>query len=118
MIKLFFVLIIVFSVISYLRNKGKYDEVILDSQSTLIDVRTSAEYNDGHLKNALNIPHTEIKEKISQYVSSKDQRIIVYCRSGRRSEIAKDVLNSMGYENVLNGGAYATLKRQEAVLQK
>jgi len=81
--------------------------------SVVIDVRTKKEFDQGHLKNAVNIPHTEIKEKIENHVADKNRKIIVYCRSGRRSGIAKDILDEMGYRNVINGGGYQKLKKIE-----
>ena len=81
-----------------------------ESGTILIDVRTAKEYKAGHLKNAINIPHTEIGERIGDHVKSKEDRITVYCRSGRRSAIAKKTLESMGYKHVVNAGAYEKLK--------
>lgn len=79
----------------------------------VIDVRTAQEYEQGHLETAVNIPYTEIGEKIAGHVSNEEEKIIVYCRSGRRSTIAKQTLESLGYTNVVDAGAYATLKAQE-----
>ena len=94
------------------------DEINAQSEIDLknyvvIDVRTKKEFDQGHLKNAVNIPHTEIKEKIKSHVVDKNRKIIVYCRSGRRSGIAKDILDQMGYRNVINGGGYNKLKKIE-----
>jgi len=91
-------------------DNGKF---VIDENSQVIDVRTEQEYKEGHLKNAINIPHVEIKNKINEYVNDKDQKIILYCRSGRRSGIAEKILKEMGYKNALNAGAYAELKKKE-----
>lgn len=80
----------------------------------LIDVRTAAEFKEGHLGKAINIPHTEIAEKIGAFVTNKADRIVLYCRSGNRSGIAEGTLRAMGYTNIVNAGAYAKLKEQEA----
>ncbi|MCP4454160.1 MAG: rhodanese-like domain-containing protein [Planctomycetes bacterium] len=85
----------------------------LHDNDTVIDVRTPKEFEAGHLKEAKNIPYTEIAEKIAGHVTHKDQRIVVYCRSGRRSGIAKKTLESMGYTSVTDAGAYAALKKEE-----
>lgn len=91
-----------------------YDKkVVIDDTSKIIDVRTEKEYKEGHLKNAINIPHTEIREKINEYVKDKEEKIILYCRSGRRSGIAKKILEEMGYKNIINAGGYEELKKQE-----
>lgn len=79
----------------------------------LIDVRTAREFKDGRLDKAINIPHTEIGEKIGAFVTNKGDRIVLYCRSGNRSGIAEGTLRTMGYTNVVNAGAYARLKEKE-----
>jgi len=89
----------------------------VDEKSILIDVRTEQEFKQGHLKNAINIPHTEIRGKIKDYVKDKEEKIIVYCRTGRRSGIAKKILEDMGYKNVINAGAYEKLKEQRKYRQ-
>ena len=95
-------------------GQGDVDEnIVIDNNSKVIDVRTEKEYQAGHLKNAINIPHTMIKEKIEDYVKDKDERIALYCHSGRRSGIAQNILKEMGYKNVINAGAYEKLKKQE-----
>ena len=81
--------------------------------SVVIDVRTKQEYDQGHLKNAVNIPYDEIKGKIKNHVKDINENIIVYCRSGRRSGIAKKNLDDMGYKNVINAGAYRDLIKTE-----
>ena len=65
------------------------------------------------LKNAINIPHTEIGVKMADHVKNKENKITVYCRSGRRSGIAKKILVNIGHKCVVNAGAYAKLKEQE-----
>ena len=101
-------------------GKAGVDEkkIVIDEKSTIIDVRTEQEYKEGHLKNSINIPHVEIKNKINDQVKDKDQKIILYCRSGRRSGIAEKILKEMGYKNVVNAGAYEKLKKMENGEQK
>ncbi|MDI6688331.1 MAG: rhodanese-like domain-containing protein [Desulfobacterales bacterium] len=108
-------IVLVFAVVLLSCVQGKADDkkIVVDNTSIVIDVRTEKEYNEGHLENAINIPYTEIGEKINAYVKDKKERIILYCRSGRRSGIAKNILKGMGYENVINAGAYEELKKQE-----
>ncbi len=83
------------------------------SDTTIIDVRTAGEFEDGHLKKALNIPYGIISKEISSHVQDKDAPIMVYCRSGRRSGIAKFILEKNGYSNVTNGGAFSDLQPLE-----
>jgi phage shock protein E len=99
--------------VSCAQNGFTEEEIVIDQNSTVIDVRTEQEYKEGHLINSINIPHGEIKDKITEHVHDKNQKIIVYCRSGRRSDIAKKTLDEMGYTNVINAGAYEKLKKNE-----
>ena len=73
----------------------------------VIDVRTHTEYNEKHIPRAINIPLDKIEERISssEYGISKDDIIIVYCRSGNRSSQAKELLKKLGYKNVYDFGA-------------
>lgn len=88
-------------------------EVTRVDTSILLDVRTKEEFDQGHLKRAINLPHTEIETRIADHVTNKQEKIIVYCRSGRRSRIAVNILKEMGYINVNNAGAYADLLEKE-----
>lgn len=69
-----------------------------------VDVRTSGEYDAGHVDGAVNIPYEEIAARISEVTANKDDVIYVYCRSGRRSGIAKSTLEDAGFTNVVNLG--------------
>ena len=84
----------------------------INGENLLVDVRSPQEFKDGHLKDAINIPYRVIGEHIAAHVKSKDETIIVYCRSGRRSGIAKSSLEKIGYTNVINAGSYQVLKEQ------
>jgi phage shock protein E len=83
-----------------------------------IDVRSAEEYAADHLSGALNIPHTEIAERIGEVTTDKDAPIYLYCRSGRRSGLAQAALQQAGYTEVTNLGALrdarATAARLEA----
>lgn len=73
----------------------------------LIDVRTEGEYENGHHKDAVNIPLEEMVNKPLDF--SLDEEIILYCFSGARAEVAQLFLKGKGFTNVslLNGtGAY------------
>lgn len=84
---------------------------LLQGGAVLVDVRTKEEYEAGHLPEALLIPHTKIKENLDKLPQDKTRDIVVYCRSGRRSDIARKVLLDQGYVNVFNGGGYEELKK-------
>lgn len=82
-----------------------------------IDVRTAAEYADGHVDQAVNIPYEEITERIAEVTVDRDALVYVYCRSGRRSGIAKAALEQAGFENVVNLGGLDDAQRAAAAQQ-
>lgn len=71
----------------------------------VIDVRTEAEWIEGHLAGAIRIPYEKIGEEIFKVAPDKKTKIILYCRSGRRSGIALETLKKHGYEDVTNAGS-------------
>ena len=75
---------------------------IMDTQEdyVILDTRTQAEYESGHIPGAIVISHEEIKEKAEKTLPDKDRLILVYCRSGRRSKLAAQDLADLGYTNV------------------
>lgn len=89
------------------RKPSNIEKISLDKAKTLIsggavllDVRSADEYNKDHLDSALNAPYTQIHATISSLVPDKEQNIIVYCATGKRSSQAKYTLDYMGYKNV------------------
>jgi phage shock protein E len=69
-----------------------------------IDVREPEEYATGHVENAINIPPAELLNNSKQLVNiPKNAEIVLYCKSGSRSNVSKNILESMGYTNVING---------------
>lgn len=84
----------------------------------LIDVRSQAEWDQGHIEGALLIPHGVIGEKIAAAVPDKNTPITLYCRSGGRAGQAKSVLAKLGYTRVENAGGYEDLKKKRAAPAK
>lgn len=86
------------------------------SKPLIIDVRTVEEWNNGHIEGAILIPYDQIAEKIGSVAKDKKQKIYVYCRTGRRSTLAKETLEKLGYQEVVNlgslGDAAGILKRK------
>ena len=82
----------------------------------VIDVRTVAEWDRGHLEGAILIPYDQIGEKIGTVVKDKSKKIYVYCRTGRRTKIAKEALEKLGYNDIVDLGpmedAASILKRK------
>ena len=78
---------------------------MMDSQDVVIvDVRTEEEFATGHIHNALNIPNEDINNVEPDELDDKNETILVYCRSGRRSAEAAAKLAKMGYSNVFDFG--------------
>ncbi|HMU67887.1 MAG TPA: rhodanese-like domain-containing protein [Cellvibrionaceae bacterium] len=77
-----------------------------------IDVRSGEEFQAGHLPAAINIPHTEITQRISEVSKDKNDTIHLYCRSGRRSGLALEALQKAGYRQVINEGGYEDLVKK------
>lgn len=81
-------------------------KIINEKNTIILDVREDNEYNQGHLKNAINIPFDEITDRfISEVTSDKEQIIILYCRSGHRAMIAAETLASLGFTNLYTFGS-------------
>ena len=70
----------------------------------IVDARDQYEYDQGHIKDAIVIPYTDIEDLAEQKLPNKERLILVYCRSGRRSKIAAQSLADMGYTNVKEFG--------------
>lgn len=94
-------------------NIGTYYQIpqdeakkIMDEESDyiIVDAREQSEYDEGHIKGAIVIQYTEIEQKAEEMLPDKEQLILVYCRSGRRSKIAAQSLANMGYTNVKEFG--------------
>ena len=70
----------------------------------ILDVRTQEEYDEGHVPGAVLIPNTEIETRAEEELPDKAQLILVYCRSGRRSKLAAQILADLGHTNVKEFG--------------
>ena len=79
------------------------------AQGVWIDVRSPEEFNEGHLQGAVNVPHEQIASQITRISPDKNAPVNLYCRSGRRAEVALQELKKLGYTNVTNHGGYQDL---------
>ena len=86
------------------RNDVDYGNVSIDTASGLIednpdmvilDVRTTTEYSEGHIKDAVNIPVDTLETRLDEL--SQDDEILVYCRTGNRSSTAVNILEENGF---------------------
>ena len=86
----------------------KYEELQnkLNAQENfvLLDVRTQEEFDAGHIAGAILLPYDEIALKAATVLPDKEKEIVLYCRSGRRSAIAKKALVELGYKDVEDFG--------------
>ncbi|MGH8251067.1 MAG: rhodanese-like domain-containing protein [Steroidobacteraceae bacterium] len=73
-----------------------------DRSLVVLDVRTPAEYQEGHLPGAINIPHTEIAARVAELADAKSKDVVVYCRSGNRSRQALDTLGGAGFRRLFH----------------
>ena len=102
---------------SYDQISGAEAKALMDSESgyIIIDARTQEEYDEGHIHGAILIPKYEIADRAEKELPDKNQLILVYCRSGKRSKIAAEELVKLGYTNVKEFGGiidweYETVK--------
>ena len=90
----------------YVNITAEEAKQIMDSEEgyIILDVRTQEEYDQGHIPGAIVISHEEIAEKAEEVLTDKNQLILVYCRSGRRSKITAEALVELGYTNIKEFG--------------
>ena len=90
----------------YVNITAEEAKQLMDSEEgyIILDVRAQEEYDEGHIPGAIVISHEEIEEKAEEVLTDKDQLILVYCRSGRRSKIAAEALVELGYTNIKEFG--------------
>lgn len=70
------------------------------STPVILDVRTAQEFDAGHVPGAINVPHTEIPDRIEEISAYKDKEVVVYCGSGKRAAMAEADLLTAGFSNV------------------
>jgi|SRR5690606_1693289 len=75
----------------------------------LVDVRTPSEFASGSVKGAVNISLDKVSEQLPKFKGKK--HIVVFCRSGNRSEQAKSILEKNGFDNVVNGGTWNNVQK-------
>ena len=92
--------------VTYEQISGAEAKALMDSESgyIILDAREQDEYDEGHIPGAILIPYGEIAGRAEKELPDKDQLILVYCRSGRRSKIAAEELVKLGYTNVKEFG--------------
>jgi phage shock protein E len=74
-----------------------HDETLL-----ILDVRTAEEYAQGHVEGAVHIPYDQLPQRAGEIEAAKGKDVVLYCRSGRRSEIAAETLKEKGFARLLH----------------
>jgi rhodanese-related sulfurtransferase len=87
--------------------KVDYSE-LMKQGAQIIDVRSPAEFQGGHIKGSVNIPLQILQGSMGKI--KKDKPVITCCASGMRSASAKSILQSKGFQNVHNGGGWSSLQ--------
>jgi phage shock protein E len=82
---------------------------ILKEGAFLVDVRSAGEFAQGNVSGSVNIPLDRLQAQLPQFKNKKN--IVVFCRSGNRSAMAKTFLEQQGFTNVINGGTWDYVKR-------
>ena len=81
---------------------------LIEKGAFLVDVRTPEEFAEGHVNASVNIPLDEVPNRLEEF--NGKETIIVFCKSGGRSGVAKSILNQAGFGNVFNGGPWTDVK--------
>lgn len=91
--KLLLLIIIIICLTGCKKNDNELDNIINTDEYIIIDVRTNEEYESLHVSGSINIPYNELSESID-----KTKKVLVYCQSGKRSQIAYQILKNLGYD--------------------
>lgn len=93
-------------------EKGEYKsltpeeakEMMENEDVIVVDVRTEEEFRQGHIEGAILIPDYDLDKLAAEKLPDKEATILLYCRSGNRSQLSTHLLNGMGYQNVYDFG--------------
>lgn len=90
----------------YMNITAEQAKEIMDTEEgyIILDVRTAEEYAQGYIPGAVLLPLDDVRERAEQVLPAKDQLLLVYCRSGRRSKEACQILVELGYTNIKEFG--------------
>ncbi len=92
-----------------LGTKTDYKQ-LMQQGAIIVDVRTKAEYQGGHIKGSLNIPLNNLSNHYSKL--DKKKPVITCCASGIRSSQGKNILQANGFSEVYNGGGWVNLQQK------
>ncbi len=89
-------------------TQEKAKKMIDNEDVVILDVREQFEYDESHIENSILIPLGEVISRIESEIPDKACKILIYCRSGRRSKSASIVMAMIGYTNVYEFGGILT----------
>jgi phage shock protein E len=90
-----------------------------DPSLVVLDVRTAAEFAAGHVPGARNVPHDQLATRLAELEPLRDKDVVLYCRSGRRSQLAGDVLRNAGFAKLLHlDGDYLAWEAQQRPVER
>lgn len=84
---------------------------LVSSGALVLDVRSPEEYSAGHIQEAKNVPYDRIANEAATLEPSRDKPVVIYCKTGRRAEIARQALLRLGFNEVVNAGGYEDIRR-------
>lgn len=106
--------VVIFALIVFRRAgqvSAKTARAYLQQGAVVVDVRSNAEFQSGHLRDALHIPLNELEPLIARRVNDKTRVLLIHCQSGLRSKTARRKLIRLGYTRAFNLGSYARASR-------
>lgn len=83
--------------------------LLIEEGALIIDVRSEAEFESGHLPGAINVPHEDTETLIELIGPDQERSVVLYCGSGRRAEAAKQKLEAASYTGVYNASGLDAL---------
>lgn len=100
------------------------DEVLAEiaaqkADIVVLDVRTPAEFAAGHVPGARNISHDQLEARLAEISDLREKRVVLYCRSGRRTLLAEDVLRKAGFAKLMHlDGDYLAWEAQQRPIER
>ena len=90
-----------------------------DPGLVVLDVRTAAEFAAGHVPGARNVSHDVLASRLDELASARDKQVVLYCRSGRRTLLAEDVLRKAGFRNLAHlEGDYLAWEAEQRPIER
>lgn len=83
-----------------------------------IDVRDDSQFQENHVSGAVNIPLSQIDQRISEVTQDKNDTLHLYCNTGNKSGKAQALLKDMGYTNAVNEGGLKEVEKTQTMVKK